>query len=185
MSASDLLLAVALITAPPGTPEQTPPEDRWPKVREALHKTAIDMELMDARESRYMLATRDDFEADLNLLRKRHVDLADAPKLADCQRLPERRTVGELIKFNRAYRKNLEEREVWEADRTDRLHAAIDETDRLYRYWDAIRDAQCDFYYVTVRRTALLKLRDGIGAEDFDTGRMPPHVPNWRFATAR
>ena len=26
--------------------------------------------------------------------------------------------------------------------------------------WDAIRDAQCDFYYVTVRRAALKKLRD-------------------------
>jgi hypothetical protein len=184
MSASDLLLAAALLTAPSGTPEQTPPEDRWPAVRDALHKAAIDWELMDPRETRYLLATRADFDSDLDLLRKRYADLADAPKLAECQRLPERRTVGELLRFNRAYRKHLEEREVWEADRSDVLQAAMQETDRLYQEWDAVRDAQCDFYYVTVRRTALKKLRDAIGAEAFSTGRMPPYVPNWRFAPA-
>jgi hypothetical protein len=184
MSASDLILAAALLTAPVGTPEQTPTEDRWPTVRDALQKTAIGWELMDPRETRYLLAARADFEPDLDLLRKRYVELADAPKLAECQRLPDRRTVGELLKFNRAYRKHLEEREVWETDRSDVLQAAMQETDRLYRHWDAIRDAQCDFYYVSVRRTALKKLRDAIGEEAFSTGHMPPYVPNWRFATA-
>jgi hypothetical protein len=185
MSASDLLLAAALLTAPVGTPEQTPTEELWPVVRDAVHKTAIEWELMDPRETRYVMATRDDFDADLNMLRKRYVDLAGAPKLSECQRLPDRRTVSELLKFNRAYRKHLEEREVWETDRSDVLFAAIQETDRLYRAWDAIRDAQCDFYYVTVRRTALKKLRDTIGAEAFSTGHMPPYVPDWRFAAAR
>jgi hypothetical protein len=184
MSASDLLLAAALLTAPVGTPEQTPPEERWPVVRDAIHKTAIEWELMDQRETRYVLANRDDFETDLNLLRKRYFELAEAPKLSECQRLPDRRIVSEMIKFNRAYRKHLEEREIWETDRTDVLQAAIRETDRLYRQWDAIRDAQCDFYYVTVRRTALKKLRDAIGPEAFSTGHMPPYVPEWRFATA-
>jgi hypothetical protein len=185
MSATDLLLAAALLTAPVGTPEQVPTEGRWPVVRDAVHKTAIEWELMDPRETRYVMATRDDFEPDLNLLRKRYADLADAPKLAECQRLPDRRTVSELLKFNRAYRKYLEEREVWETDRGDVLQAAIQETDRLYRQWDAIRDAQCDFYYITVRRTALKKLRDTIGAEAFSTGHMPPYVPDWRFARSR
>jgi hypothetical protein len=185
MSASDLLLAVALLTAPVGTPEQTPSEEHWPVVRDALHKAAIDWELMDPRETRYLLATRDDFEPDLNLLRKRYAELADAPKLSECQRLPDRRTVSELIKFNRAYRKHLEDREVWETDRSDMLEVVIQETDRLYRQWDAIRDAQCDFYYVTVRRAALKKLREAIGEDAFVTGRMPPYVPEWRFAPGR
>ena len=185
MSASDLLLAATLLTAPVGTPEQTPPEDRWIAVRDAVHQTAVAWELMDPRETRYVLSTRDDFEADLNLLRKRHAELADAPKLVECQRLPDRRTVNELIKFNRAYRKHLEERQAWESDRTDLLHTAIQETDRLYRQWDAIRDAQCDFYYVTVRRNALKKLRDAIGPDAFVAGHMPSYVPEWRFATAR
>ena len=184
MSASDLILAAALLTAPVGTPEQTPEEDRWVAVRDAVHKTAVEWEIMDPRETRYVMATREDFEADLNLLRKRHADLADAPRLADCQRLPDRRMVNELIRFNRAYRKYLEERQAWEADRADLFHTAIQETDRFYRQWDAVRDAQCDFYYVTVRRAALKRLRDAIGEDAFSTGQMPHYVPDWRFASA-
>jgi hypothetical protein len=183
MSASDLILAAALLTAPVDTPEQTPAEENWVAVRDAVHKIAVDWEIMDPREARYLLATRDDFEPDLNLLRKRFVELADAPKLAACNRLPDRHMVNELIKFNREYRKNLEERQAWELDRADILSNAICETDRLYRQWDAIRDAQCEFYYVTVRRAALKKLRDGIGEEAFSVGRLPPHVPAWRFAS--
>src|SRR5262245_31674288 len=115
MAASDLILAAALLTAPVGTPEQTPPEDRWTAVRDAVHQTAVAWEIMDSRETRYVMATRDDFEPDLNLLRKRYAELVDAPKLSDCHRLPDRRTVNELIKFNRAFRKHLEERQVWES----------------------------------------------------------------------
>jgi hypothetical protein len=184
MSASDLLLAVSLLTAPVGTPEQTPPEDNWVAVRDAIHKTAVDWEIMDPRETRYVMATRDDFETDLNLLRKRYAELNDAPRLTECQRLPDRRMVNELIRFNRAYRKYLEERQAWEVDRVDLFSTAIQETDRLYRQWDAIRDAQCDFYYVTVRRAALKKLREAIGDEAFSTGQMPHYVPDWRFASA-
>ena len=184
MSASDLILAAALLTAPVGTPEQTPQEDNWPAVRDAVHKIAVEWEIMDPRETRYVLATREDFEADLNLLRTRYTELADAPRLTDCQRLPDRRTVNELIKFNRAFRKYLEERQAWEADRIDLFSIAIQETDRMYRQWDAIRDAQCDFYYVTVRRNALKRLKDSIGEDAFSTGHMPHYVPAWRFASA-
>jgi hypothetical protein len=184
MAPSDLILAAALLTAPVNTPEQTPAEENWPAVRDALHKTAVDWEIMDPRETRYVLAAREDFEPDLNLLRKRYGELADAPKLADARRLPDRRTVNELIRFNRAYRKTLEERMVWEADRCDLFCAAMQETDRMYRQWDAVRDAQCDFYYVTVRRAALKRLRDAIGADAFATGHMPHYVPEWRFTPA-
>lgn len=185
MSASDLLLAAALLTAPVGTPEQTPSEEQWSAVRDALHKTAVDWEIMDPRETRYVLSAREDFEADLNVLRQRYADLADAPRIADCQRLPDRRVVNELIRFNRAYRKYLEDRQVWESDRADLFHVTLQETDRLYKQWDAVRDAQCDFYYVTVRRAALKRLKDAIGADAFATGQMPHYVPDWRFASAR
>ncbi|WP_148087594.1 hypothetical protein [Gemmata obscuriglobus] len=184
MSATDLFLAAMLLSAPVGTPEQTPSEERWVSVRNAIHQTAIKWEIMDPREERYLLGTRDDFLSDLDLLRKRYADLADAPPLADCHRLPDRRTVNELIRFNRSFRKGLEEREVWEADRSDLFQQAMKETDRAYQQWDAVRDAQCDFYYVTVRRAALKKLRDSIGAEAFAAGVMPSYVPEWRFASA-
>jgi hypothetical protein len=184
MSASDLILAAALLSAPAGTPEPTPAEANWPSVRDAIHKVAVEWEIMDERESRYVLAGRDDFQADLDLLRRRQAELADAPKLAECRRLPDRQTVNEFLRFNRAFRKTLEDRAVWELDRADLLHNAMQEADRLYRQWDAVRDAQCDFYYVTVRRAALKKLREAIGPDSFATGHMPPYVPDWRFAAA-
>src|SRR5439155_11277213 len=109
------------------------------------------------------------FSADLNMLRRRYKELADAPRLADSYRFPERAAVNELVRFNRAYRKNLDQRHLLE-------------TDRLYQVWDAVRDARCEFYYVTVRRHALKKLKDQIGDEAWDTATLPPGVPTWRFA---
>jgi hypothetical protein len=181
MSPSDLFLASVLLAAPVGTPEQVPHADQWPVMRAALHQAAIDLEILDPRETRYVLAKVEDFQEDLDFLRKRRADLADAPRLAECERLPDRRAVSEYIRFNRAYRKHLDTRLVWEADRADLIGEAIRETDRLYQTWDAIRDARCDFQYVTVRRLALKRLRDRIGESAYESGEMPPYVPEWRF----
>ncbi|MBX9580413.1 MAG: hypothetical protein K2X87_08905 [Gemmataceae bacterium] len=185
MTPCDLILAAALITAPPGCPEPTPAADRWPAVRAALVKTALDWELLDERETRYVLARAEDFDGDLNLLRRRHADLADAPRLADAGRFPGAETVNEAIRFNRAYRKNLEVRQLWEADRSDAIRVVVAETDRLYKAWDAVRDARCEFYYATVRRAALKRLKEMVGEDAFAAGELPPYVPEWRFQPAR
>ena len=185
MTASDLVLAALLISAPPGTPETPPSAERWSVVQAALHKTAIEWEILDERETRYVLARLDDFEPDLNLLRRRYVDLADAPKVADAARFPDRQAVNEFIRFNRAYRKTLETRQVWEADRADAIRIVVLETDRLYRVWDSVRDARCDFYYVTVRRQALKKLQEMLGQDAYTAGDLPPYVPEWRFTGSR
>lgn len=184
MSPADLVLAAALLAAPPETPEPIPPADTWPALQAALHRAAVRAELLDPRETRYVLARPDDFEADLNLLRHRRVDLADAPPVADADRLPDRNTVNDLIRFNRAYRKNLEHRQVWEADRAAALGRAVVETDRLYKVWDCVRDARCDFYYVTVRRQALKRLRELVGTDAYTRGELPPYVPEWWFRPA-
>ena len=185
MTAHDLVLAAALIVAPPGTPESSPSAERWPVVQAALHQTAIGMELLDDREKRYVLARVEDFDCDLNLLRRRHVDLADAPRVADGFRFPERRAVNEFIQFNRAYRKNLEHRQAWESDRADVIRIALLETDRLYRVWDLVRDSRCEFYYVTVRRQAMKQLKEAVGDEAYTAGDLPPYVPEWRFHAVR
>lgn len=179
MTPCDLVLAAALIAAPPGSPEPTPAADRWPAVRTALIQTALDGQLLDDRETRYVLARVEDFETDLNLLRRRYAELADAPMLGDADRLPDRATVAESVRVNRAYRKGLEVRMVWEADRADVFRSAVAETDRLYRAWDAARDARCEFYYVTVRRQALKRLKYMLGDEDYAAGQMPAYVPAW------
>ena len=185
MSAYDMVLAAALLAAPPGTPELPPAATEWVGLQAALHKTAITWEILDEREARYVLARLEDFEADLNLLRRRHVDLSDAPKLADAMRLPDRRAVNEFVRFNRAYRKTLENRQVWDADRADVIQVAVVETDRLYKVWDAVRDARCEFYYVTVRRQAMKRLKEMLGDAAYSTGELPPYVPEWRFTDVR
>ncbi|MBA4067879.1 MAG: hypothetical protein C0501_30095 [Isosphaera sp.] len=185
MSPSDLFLASVLLSAPVGAPESVPPPERWAAVQEAVHRVAVRLEILDPRETRYVLTRAEDFQADLDFLRQRRADLEDAPTLADAARLPDKRLTADSLQFNRAFRKNLDARMVWEADRAASLAEVVRETDRLYRLWDAVREAGSDCHYVTYRRLALKKLRDGIGAEAYQVGDLPPCVPLWRFAAAR
>lgn len=185
MTPSDLLLAAMLLSAPIGSTEIPPPAERWPAIRESLHQVAVDWEILDPREKRYVLDKLEDFQEDLDFLRKRRADLAEAPRLSDCERLPDRNTINECICFNRAFRKNLESRLTWQADRATFIAAVLAENERLYKIWDAIRDARSDLHYVSTRRLALLKLRDMIGPDQFESPSPPPYVPDWRFTRIR
>lgn len=184
MSAGELALAFVLITAPPGPAEADPAADRWTDVQAAVQKLATDLELLDKNEYRFLIARSDEFGKDLNILRKRYQDLKDAPPLADADRFPDRSAVNDLIRFNRSYRKSLEQRQQFESDKAEEIAAAIKETDRLYRIWDLVRDAKCDYYYTTVRRSALKQLKEQLG-DDYATATLPPNVPTWRFADSR
>ena len=181
MNAGSYVLAVMLLTNPPGTPETAPPADDWPALQEALQSLAVEWEILDPREVRYILARPEDFENDLTLLRNRYQELKDAPKLTDGQRFPDRGTVNELLAFNRAYRRYLDARQAMEPDRGPCLRAALKETDWLYQVWDSVRDARCEYYYITVRRQALKRLRSMLGADAYSAAELPPYVPVWRF----
>jgi hypothetical protein len=115
------------------------------------------------------------------MLRRRQAELRDAPPLADVERLPGKAEVGELLAFNRSYRRHLEAAGPLNRDRAAPLRAALKETDALYQVWDAVHDARCEYYYVTVRRLALKRLRDAVGPARYAAGDLPPVVPLWRF----
>lgn len=181
MSGSELALAVSLIVSAPGTPAPEFDADEWPKVQAAVWKVAIDWELMDTRETSFMLTRPEDLKDDLDILRRRYAEFRNAPLLNDSKRFPEREVVNEMISFNRALRKHIDARRHVDTDRGGAYRAALRETDKLYQVWDAVRDAKCDFYYVTTRRAALKKVRDLIGAEAYEAGNLPPYVPTWRF----
>ena len=181
MFQADFALAFMLLTAPPGLPETPPVAAKWPAVQMAVQQLAIEWEILDPRETRYILAKPEEFGIDVNLLRRRYQELKDVPRLTDSERLPDRHAAGDLIQFNRAFRKTLDTRSKLETDRADDWLEVIRETDRLYAVWDAVRDAKCDFYYVTVRRHAMRKLKDLIGDEAWETASLPPGVPTWRF----
>lgn len=150
-------------------------------VAPAVRELALSAELLDPREVRYVLTRSEDFDSDLKLLRRRYHELADAPPLCDCQRFPDRSAISDLLAFNRACRQHLDSRQAIELVHWWELREAIQETDHLYQVWDTIRDARCDYYYVTVRRQALKRLRDTLGPEAYYTGCLPPHVPVWLF----
>jgi len=180
----DYVLAIALLTSPAEGTDFLE-EATTPEVFSAIHATlqavAIQWEILDPREIRYVLTRPEDFASDLKLLRRRYQDLKDAPPLLDCQRFPDRSTISDLLAFNRAYRQYLDNRQSLEMVHTWEVRDALQEADHLYHVWDTARDARCDYYYVTVRRQALKRLREMVGVEAYYTSNLPPHVPVWRF----
>ena len=178
----DYVLAAALLTAPPDTVDPPGAADTYAVLCPTMQRVAQNWEILDPREVRYVLTRTEDYQADMDLLRKRNYDLADAPPLHDCVRFPPRAAVIELLSFNRAYRQHLTSRQSLELTSWWELRETLQEADRLYQTWDTVRDARCDYYYVTVRRQALKKLREAIGPQAYYNSCLPPHVPVWRFA---
>jgi hypothetical protein len=179
----DHLLALALLTGAPESPVSANVVAMHASLKLPLQALAVQWEILDPRELRYILARREDFVSDLNLLRRRQQELADAPPLADCLRFPERATVNDLLSFNRAYRQHMDVMQPIELVHSWEVRTALQETDHLYQIWDAVRDTRCEYYYVNVRRQQLKRLRELVGDRAYYSGNLPPCVPFWRFRT--
>src|SRR5262249_45667432 len=111
MYAYKLLMAAALLTAPPDNAEPPEAARLFANMRPALRQLAIDWEILDPKEARFMLARPEEFWADLQMLRSRYHDLAHVPRVDDCLRFPDRATVSDMLDFNRTYRRFLEVRQ--------------------------------------------------------------------------
>jgi hypothetical protein len=185
MLSSECLLAAVLLTTPSdGTP--SPEVHAWSEAcRPALLALALDAEILDKRETPQFLVLAQDFTRDLRDLQGRFRDLAFAPLVEEAARFPDRHTINDFLAFNRGYRAELIARLEVDTIHAEQLRLAIAETDDLHHLWNAARDARCAYYYITVRRQALLLLRDLMGAEAFYAGVMPPYVPVWRIAVAK
>ena len=177
----EYFLAAALLLAPQESPIPPIDAEEWPAVRGELTKMAVEMQILDKRETDFVLQKPEDIKGDLAMLRQRHHDLKNVPRLEDLARLPGRDEINGMLNFNRNYRTQMEARLVSEPHKADYYREAMNEADQLYQLWDAVREVRCDFYYVTVRRQALRKLKSLAGDEAFHAGQMPPCVPVWRF----
>src|SRR5262249_5556218 len=155
------MLAVAVLLAPvdQGTPVSL---QEHAYLAATVQAVAVSWEVLDPRESSYVLAKPEHFDTDLQLVRRRYHDLAGAPPVVDVQRFPSRDVVCELLSFNRDYHRTLVRKQDVMGVRAG-VAEAISETDELYHVWDVVRDAQSEFYYVSVRREALATLRQVIG----------------------
>jgi hypothetical protein len=179
MFTAEFVIAAVLLTSPK---EQAVPKSHegWlHALKPTLMAFAIDGEVLDPREKGFVLGH--DVAGDLAMLRGRYQELAPAPMAGEGQRFPDRKFINEVLALNRAYRNQLSARLAIDLVYSEELRKAIAETDQIYQIWDTVRDARCEYYYVTVRRQALQLLRNLIGAEAFYTGQMPPHIPVWHL----
>lgn len=135
---------------------------------------ALALQLLDPREVAI---------ADPATILARAVELRDAPRAEEADRfVVTRDAITSLIAMNRQL---LAHYEKCENLYPGHYASAIRDTKLLYRAWDELRDAKCDYYYVTVRRASLKKLRDLIGEDAWSRGIMPPHVPYWHMTEVR
>src|SRR5439155_24908127 len=104
--ATSCALALALVTSPPGTPLPPFPPEEWPAVRAAIVGLAVEWEILDEREERFVRL--EDLAADVDALRRRRRDLVNAPPLRDALRIPAKTIAEERLTVNRAYRRPLE-----------------------------------------------------------------------------
>ncbi|MCS7047038.1 MAG: hypothetical protein NZO58_11835 [Gemmataceae bacterium] len=185
MSSYDCLLAALLLTGNADTPA-APVEAAWAdECLPALLALALDAQVLDVREQKNYFTTSACTTADLQALRRRFHDFAFLPMIEEGTRFPERKVTGEFLAFNRAYRRDLQQRLDLDAAHALHLKVILAEAEQLYAIWTAVYDARCEYYYVTVRREALRRLRDLIGAPAFYAGALPPYVPTWRFPVER
>jgi hypothetical protein len=180
MSPTQLIVALALLTTPPNAANAGNRGELTEDLRPAVQQIAIQLEILDPREE-YLFADAKCYPSTLELLQARYRELADAPRTDDARRFPERCVVNELLAFNRSYRQNVDARRAMESHRESELTATLEETDRLYQAWDQLREARTDYYFVTLKRQALKRLRELVGVEAYYSGVMPPYVPIWRF----
>ncbi len=181
---SDCLYAIMLIQCEGDTEkEPVPHKDQWKDVSEAIQHIAVKWQIMDPRECRYFMSNRDDFHGDLQILRTRYHQFKDIPRIEEIAgRFPDKDTINKCIQFNRAFRKHLETRMLWESDRADLFRAVIAETDYAYKAWSLMCEIKGDLFYVTYRREALKKYMDLVKQKKpWDSGEIPDYVPSWRF----
>lgn len=174
-------IAYLLLMTPAGVPETAPPEPTFHQVRDHVRHLAIDWQILDDREQNHFLARPEDWGDDLNTLRKRVAEFADVPRVEDIDRFPPKEVLKEAVRFNRALRRNLEKRLEEEPHHAALLLDVIDETDRLYKLYDALVDARCNFYYSSVRRCGLRRARELLGPDAYARAELPLCVPMSAF----
>jgi hypothetical protein len=181
----ECVLAAALLTAPAEPDAPPPPAALVAALHPALMQAAVDVEVVDPREDALLQGQSRDPAGDFRQLAARYRDLRAAPLVAECDRLPDRRTIADFLACNRTYRRELETRLTVDQVHAEALRIGIAETDQLHFVWNLVRDARCEYYYVTVRRQALMQLRDLIGPDAYYRAQLPPHIPVWHFPSLR
>ena len=167
-----LLLLLAPI-APP-VPHRAP-EPLW----QALKRAGLQLEVVGPHE-RWI----DDFRSEVDYVRRHWHELAFAPPLSDCDRLPPLYLARECTCFASGYQHCLELRRQLSLHREEELAATLREAQDLAAVWALVETAACPNQSWAARRRALMNLRERLGPEAYYAGDLPPCVPLWRFEVA-
>src|SRR5258708_22837447 len=100
MVLTQYLLAVVLLSNPPGTADSPNFASMHAQLGRPLQAIAVQWQILDQREAKDILARPEDFLSDLALVRRRFHDLVNAPPVEDSQRFPDRALVNDLLAFN-------------------------------------------------------------------------------------
>lgn len=145
----------------------------WPKM---LYVHLVKDEILDEREVDRL--SRMSLFENLKEISARIQEVDHLPRVGyDCNLFPDRKWLNATLEFNRSFRKSWVDRLEVDSIYVDDLKDAISECDQLYHLYDTVRDAQCEYYYISVRRHALADLRKMLGDEWYYSGRLPPCVP--------
>lgn len=171
MFTAEILLAAALLTNPKAEAKMS----EATVLRSSILALAADAEVLDTREKGFVMGQ--DTLGDLTMLQGRYEESLDAPLLAECERFHDRKWVSEALAINRYHRNYCMQRLAIDLIHSEEIHLIVQGLDSRYEVWDAVRDARCDYYYITIRRASLKLLRTRLGCEDFYMGKMPNILP--------
>lgn len=194
MHTYEIIIAVALLTAPPAVDDQAPHpmEAPWAEaIRPAVLLVATQDELCTLQEdeahSRYLYVggvCTWPRGFSLACLQARHQNHAKAPRLAEADRFPPMALCVSALAFNRAMHGDLSRRLAMDAIHADEIREVLAELDVAHRVWESARDATTASYDTCCRREALATLR-GLLGDGFYSGVMPGPVPRWRLEVRR
>lgn len=176
-----LLFAILLLTSPSDTDQISQPQRLFCALSGSLQEVAIAWEIMDSRERSHVLARDQDLKFDLHMLQNRIEELQFAPYVQESQRFPDKEIVNGMISFNRMYHQDMLTRLSFDQLHSEHVRHAVQENQKLFQIWDTVRDIKCPYFYITVRRRALNRLRQQIGDRAFYSGELPPPVPMERL----
>lgn len=179
-----LALAIALITTSPEVPDPLPHPDDWEALSAALIAKSVELDLVDKGEIWHPFTDKDNWEFDLNGVRRRYQELKDAPPLSDAKWWPSQKELHGPRSFNLTYQFNLRQIRPTLSPYMEPVWVeTMAETKALYALWDACDDAKIEHYSPRYRRLALKKLKDALSTEDYYAGRLPFYVPIHRFVS--
>ena len=179
MAGYDPALAATLLAAAPGAPVPDVPAEVWPGVRAAVVAAAVAAELYDSRGEPdpqadcALFDRRERFAENLDVLRERRVELADAPPLGDAFRLPLPDVIGARVGEYWTFRERADAAVAGNADRDEAVRAAVAEADRFLAAWSAAREARNPEATVADRRRALQTLRRLVGEAAYRRAELP------------